>query len=336
MDTSASSLRLRQLLTAIRNESLIPQPEFQRRLVWTNKHKHAFIKTVLEGLPFPEIYIAAGEINTETGEGIELLVDGQQRLTTLYQYFTGSPELKLPADIPPYSELGGKQTDFLEYKVVIRDLGKIANELIVEIFTRINSTNYALNAMEIHNARYDGALKKYAETVAQSSFFEEHSVFHVNAIRRMHDTLFVLTFIVTIVSTYFARDSEIENYLKQYNDEFIGNTKVDAEIKTVFKFIDACDIGSDCRAWQQADLLTLLVEVHRAIIKNKKRLNPQEIGKRLVDFYSRVDKVPSGEETNREVIDYHTAALQASNDRTSRTIRGNILLKVILDELHKP
>ena len=83
MDTSASNRRLRQLLTAIRNGTLEPRPEFQRRLVWTTKDKNLFVRTVLEGLPFPEIYIAAGNVDSKTGEGTELLVDGQQRITTL-------------------------------------------------------------------------------------------------------------------------------------------------------------------------------------------------------------------------------------------------------------
>ena len=95
MDTTASNRRLRVLLTAIGNGTLVPQPDFQRRLVWINKDKVEFIKTVLEGYPFPEIYIAAGSVDTKTGEGAEVLVDGQQRITTLFQYFKGSSDLRL-------------------------------------------------------------------------------------------------------------------------------------------------------------------------------------------------------------------------------------------------
>ena len=91
MKTSATNRKIRVLLTAIRDGSLIPQPEFQRRLVWSNRHKRNFLTTVLEGLPFPEIYVAAGQVDPQTGEGKELLVDWQQRITTLHQYFLGSP-----------------------------------------------------------------------------------------------------------------------------------------------------------------------------------------------------------------------------------------------------
>jgi uncharacterized protein with ParB-like and HNH nuclease domain len=68
--------------------------------VWTNKDKVRFLETVLNEYPFPEIYIAAGDVDLETGKGTELLVDGQQRITTLYQYFNGSDELR---GLCPYS-----------------------------------------------------------------------------------------------------------------------------------------------------------------------------------------------------------------------------------------
>jgi len=138
MDTSASNRRLRIILTSISNGTLIPQPEFQRRLVWTNKDKLNFIQTVLEGYPFPEIYIAAGKVDRKTGEGVEVLVDGQQRITTLYQYFKGADDLKLSSDIPEYVNLNeDDQINFLEYKVVVRDLGNMPIPEIKEVFQRI-------------------------------------------------------------------------------------------------------------------------------------------------------------------------------------------------------
>ena len=160
MKTVATNIKLRVLLTDIRDKKLIPRPEFQRRLVWADKHKNSFIQTVLMGYPFPEIYVAAGEVNLETGEGTQMLVDGQQRISTLNDYFIGSPDIKLSREITPYSSLSKEQkSNFLEYDVVTRDLGSIPIDSIKQVFERINSTRYALNAMEIHNARYDGELK---------------------------------------------------------------------------------------------------------------------------------------------------------------------------------
>ena len=120
MQTSATNRTVRELLAAIRSEALVPRPEFQRNLVWSNRHKCALIKTVLDGSPFPEIYLATGEVDPDTGKRKEMLIDGQQRLTTLNQYLMGSPDLRLSRGISPYSNLPPEeQLAFLEYNVVV-------------------------------------------------------------------------------------------------------------------------------------------------------------------------------------------------------------------------
>ena len=212
MRASTSIRRIHTLLENLRSGTLIPNPEFQRRLVWSNKHKSDFIETVLLGYPFPEIYVATGEVDLVTGVGTEMLVDGQQRLTTLKQYFYASPDLKLSSGITPYSELREQEKrDFLDYQVVVRDLGQISIIEIKEIFQRINSTNYSLNAMEVHNARFDGEIKLFAEKLAQDPFFENRRIFRASEIRRMSDTSFTLSVIITVMSSYFNRDSDLRN-----------------------------------------------------------------------------------------------------------------------------
>ena len=219
MKTTATNRKIRVLMTAIRDELLIPRPEFQRRLVWTNRHKENFLSTVLMGYPFPEIYVAAGDIDPDTGEGTEMLVDGQQRITTLYQYFSGSDYLKC-RDIPSYADLTEKdKLDFLEYEVVIRDLGNKSIPEIIEVFKRINSTQYSLNAMEIHNARFDGEFKKFTEDLAEDNFFNDNNVFRTSDIRRMGDLVFCLSIIISVIAGYFNRDALHEEFLSKYNGD---------------------------------------------------------------------------------------------------------------------
>ncbi|MCI5157322.1 MAG: DUF262 domain-containing protein [Candidatus Electrothrix sp. AUS1_2] len=331
MDTSASNRRLRVLLTAIGNNTLIPQPDFQRRLVWTNKDKVEFIKTVLEGYPFPEIYIAAGKVDPKTGEGAEVLVDGQQRLTTLYQYFKGSPDIKLGNTIPMYSDLEEeKQIEFLEYKVVVRDMGNMALEIIKEVFKRINSTSYGLNAMELHNSRFGGEFKNFAEEIAQIDFFENYRLFTATDIKRMNDTKYCLVLIITMISTYFNRDNDLEEYLFKYNEEFPYKDKVYAEIKNILTFIDSLNFQSSSRAFKKADFFTLFIELHREIIKNDHKLSVSTIRNNLEIFYNDVELVAQGKgPSNPDALEYYKAALQASNDRSSRITRGQHISKML-------
>lgn len=331
MDTSASNRRLRVLLTAISNKTLAPQPDFQRRLVWTNKDKIEFIKTVLEGYPFPEIYIAAGKVDPKTGEGAEVLVDGQQRITTLFQYFKGSPDIKLGGNVPAYSTLQEeKQIEFLEYRVVVRDMGNMPIEEIKEVFQRINSTSYGLNAMELQNSRFGGEFKNFAEEVSQLAFFDDHRIFTSTDIKRMNDVRYCLGLLITIMSTYFNRDNELEDYLKKYNEEFCHKEKILNEFHEVLNFIDRLNLGLSSRAFKKADFFTLFVELHRALIKENLALSIPLFRKAIDDFYALVECASNGKiDENTEVMGYYKAALQASNDRSSRILRGKLIAGVI-------
>lgn len=331
MDTSASNRRLRVLLTAIGNATLIPQPEFQRRLVWINKDKIEFIRTVIEGYPFPEIYIAAGKVDTKTGEGAEMLVDGQQRITTLYQYFKGSADLRLPKDLPSYDNLSEEdQVRFLEYKVVVRDLGNMSIDQIKQVFQRINSTSYGLNAMEIHNARYGGEFKKFAERISQLDFFDDYRIFTSTDVKRMNDVMYCASLIATVMSTYFNRDSEVEEFLEKFNEEFDSQEILLQHVETVLTFISRLNFPPKSRIYKKADFFTLFVELYKLLVTAAVDLNIPRVRHELEHFFRSVDIVGAGAgASSADAEKYYKAALQASNDRGNRIARGEIINKLL-------
>jgi hypothetical protein len=331
MKTTATNRKIRVLITDVRDLKLIPRPEFQRRLVWTDKDKRSFLSTVLDGYPFPEIYIAAGDVNSETGEGKELLVDGQQRITTLFQYFNGSKEL-IHGDLTPYMKLSEEEKqEFLNYDVVVRDLGTKTLDEIKDIFRRINSTKYTLNAMEINNARYDGEFKQFCDGISRHSFFETNRVFSATEIRRMLDVQFCLLLAVTLMSSYLRRNERLEEFLAAYNDEFAERSTLHKEMETVFNFVTACCFDQKSRVWAKADLFTLLVEVHKLICKKGEILNPELVGRRLQDFYTKVDKVHETKDSSELVTKYAHLSRHSINDRNNRIERGIIINSIIED-----
>jgi hypothetical protein len=346
MDTTATNKRIRELISDLDQRRLIPNPKFQRRLVWSQKHKAEFVKTVLEGMPFPEIYIAAGDVDVNTGQGHSMLVDGQQRITTLYEYFKGSPNLDLPAEISPYSALSDpRKKNFLEYKVVVRDLGQLPVAEVIDIFQRINSTSYSLNAIEVANARYDNDLKDLAEEITKLTFWDVRRIFRLNEVKRMMDVNFALIVITTMMSDYYNRDDRVEEFLIRYNDSFDRRVQVKEEAEATIGFIDELQLPEGSRAWQRADLFTLLIEVHRILYKDKIILDQKSTRDSLNRFYELVDEVKHSSSpqttlgigptagmlpiSENDLSQYYRASLQASNDRGSRIERGRILRRVL-------
>lgn len=247
-------------------------------------------------------------------------------------------DLKLGRDFKPYAALSTEEKiAFLEYEVVVRDLGNIPIEEIKGIFEKINATGYSLNAMEIHNARFDGEFKKFAEEITQHSFFSNsnHPIFSANEIRRMRDISFALIFIITIISSYFNREDELENYLTKYNDEFEMANELKPGILRVLQFIEACNFDQRSRMWKKSDLLTLLIEVYHLEVKEDLKLDPHQVGENLKAFYAAVESYidlydESFTDNLKLVREYSKAASQATNDRGNRIKRGEIIQKVIL------
>lgn len=323
MKTGATNKRVRELISMVRSNKIVPKPEFQRRLVWTQKDKDRFIDTVLKGLPFPEIYLADGDVDLESGEGTQLLVDGLQRVSTLIQYFEGDPELKL-ATVPPYGSLPDQEKKaFLQYEVAVRDLGGATKDMIIDVFQRINATKYSLNDIEINNAVYAGALKQYAADIGESDFFKSHGVFTSTDYKRMGDLRFALSVVGTLIRGYFNRDDAFEELLDRYNDDFPLQPEVDERLQRVFAFIDECGFEPGSRAWKKADLFTLIVELDHCFVGRAEAIQPSFTVETMEAFYGEVEKASPDTESLPGI--YYKAALQASNDRVNRMRRGAIV-----------
>ncbi|HDR9266928.1 DUF262 domain-containing protein [Burkholderia vietnamiensis] len=317
---------IHQLLIQLRDETIIPRPEFQRKLVWSNAHKSDFIDSVIRNYPLPEIFVAERQVDPDSGEYAEMLVDGQQRLTTLYEYVTGNSDLRLEVGVPFYEDLSeSEKRRFLSTEIVVRVLSGLDMKEIVEVFARMNSTKYALNAMEINNARYDGALKRFAQRIADHEFFEFHRVFSSSDVRRMQDLRFVLELIATMLGSYSNGDNELEEYLERFNDNFEQEFFVEKCFMNIFEFAYRCRFPMSCRVWKKSDLFTFIIECNKVINRQNRFVSSEAVGKKLIEFYDRVDDADQSRYSDEIVREYYLASIHGSNSRSSRIKRGVII-----------
>ncbi|TGL85752.1 DUF262 domain-containing protein [Leptospira congkakensis] len=329
MKTTSSNKKIRELIGMLKSGNLIPRPEFQRRLIWTSKDKNHFLDTVLKGYPFPEIYFADGEIDTETGNGTQLLVDGQQRISTLIQYFEDSPELKLQY-IPPYKTLSeDDRKKFLNYDVSVRDLGLISKQEIIEVFKRINATKYSLEDIEINNAVYSGALKKFAENLSNHPIFLTHPIFSPLDYKRMGNLRFCLSIIATLLVGYYNRDDEFEKILSEYNDFFPDEEEINDRLEKVFSFIEECGFENSSRIWKKADFFTFTIELDKVLNLDKIKIEPIDCLNLIEGFF----QTWLSTESKQLYEIYSKATIQATNDKANR-IRRSIIIGGILTKEH--
>ncbi|MEN9666452.1 MAG: hypothetical protein RLZZ326_2815 [Planctomycetota bacterium] len=327
MKTASTNRKVRDLILAVKESRLLLRPDFQRRLVWSRNDKNHFLDSVLRGYPFPEIYLADGDVDLETGEGTQLLVDGLQRVSTLIQYFEASTELKLTT-VPAYADLPkDDKVKFLQYDVAVRDLGPIGKEDIIETFHRLNATRYSLLEIEVNNALFAGELKRFCERTADHEFFRVHAVFNATDYKRMGDLRYALAIVGTMIQGYFNRDDAFESLLERYNDEFPAEEAIAQRLQRTFDFIDECGFADGSRVWKKADLFTLVIELDHCFQERGAQLQPARVVDSMDAFYESVEKSSLNQEQLSAI--YYKAALQASNDKINRLRRGRIVSGVL-------
>ncbi|PRQ06574.1 GmrSD restriction endonuclease domain-containing protein [Enhygromyxa salina] len=74
---------LRQVVDMIEEKDIDIAPDFQRLYVWKDRQKWSLIESILLGIPLPTFYF------NEDKDGKMQVVDGVQRLTTIYDFVRG-------------------------------------------------------------------------------------------------------------------------------------------------------------------------------------------------------------------------------------------------------
>jgi hypothetical protein len=152
------------LVNEIKNVSrggLDLQPKYQREFIWKNDFKDKLIYSIVRGYPIGSISIRVrGSENAKSAKSE--VVDGQQRLTTIYNFVDKAYEVKaeyakkIADDILDYlADLDGdKELEALKKKVSLGKRFKLTYKMLPEI-VKGNVLNYQLSISNISDSTED-------------------------------------------------------------------------------------------------------------------------------------------------------------------------------------
>lgn len=168
---------IQSLYTQFRSGRLVVNRRYQRKLVWVEAEKQAFIDSLLRDMPVPLILVA--EVLDDGVERLEV-IDGLQRLNAVFSYFENEfavpggyfdlnalaetkqlldeKALKQSEPVLPRSQ----SVELAGYTLPISVYRTNSNEKVDEVFRRINSNGRHLSRQEIRQA---GCLSAYADSV---------------------------------------------------------------------------------------------------------------------------------------------------------------------------
>lgn len=185
IDIQVKPMTIGSLRSRLENDELDLTPDFQRQAnVWDQKRKSRLIESVLLRIPLPSFYLS------EDDDGVYAVVDGLQRLCTLFHFMDYSElnrvtdsklnPLRLK-DLQYLKDLEGLSFSELDRKFQrrISELEITANIIRAStppavkfnVFARLNQGGMPLNAQEIRNAIYPGQWRKKIQAIAKGAPF---------------------------------------------------------------------------------------------------------------------------------------------------------------------
>lgn len=331
IQASVSVKKISEIYQRIKAKTLIPQPEFQRKFVWNRAHKEKFIDTILNGYPFPEIYIAQKGIDVVTIQNQEVVVDGQQRLRTIVLYIDEPKDSKeFGKEVKKYNNLTvDEKRDFLNYEVVFRALGDVEPETTIEIFRRINLTQYSLHQVEIENAIYDGEFITTAKEILASIDLSGLPTFSDSDILRMADLYFILLLMSTIENEgYFNRDSQIESYIVNNNDNYENSNTVKGKLISKIDKIISLQLEPDTIWYRKSNLFTLIIELY----KLESEIDEKIFGQKLILFENNILANKNADKDENDFSKYYSYMYTGTNSRQARVTRGELFNKYVMSE----
>ena len=202
-----------------RDTILIPQ--FQRKFVWTYSQASRFIESLLLGLPVPGIFLFK-----EPKSRKFMVVDGQQRLLSLYHFYQGTlrhREFRLIGVAPEfmrktYRSLTPESRRDLDDSIIHatifqQDHPTADRSSIYSVFERLNTGGSPLQPQEIRACVYRGKFNDLLSMLAKNTHWR--TVYRSENTRKKDEE---------IILRFLALYHDLSNYkrpMKQFLNEFM-------------------------------------------------------------------------------------------------------------------
>jgi Protein of unknown function DUF262 len=348
------------LYNDIKRGRLILSPFFQRNLVWRDVHKRDFIETILKGFPFPQIFVARGNIDVETMVSTSCIVDGQQRMSSIMQFIDG----ELDVDGRKFENLAvPEREEFVKYQVPVIDLDLRDNDpQLIEIFKRLNRTFYSLSTIERFATEYASSefmlvAKILCDELLPSQSLELEDALNINRndldpnispeflawaqaqkvseyesfvlggkiftpyeTSRMVHLMYTLNLMATHLYGFYNRNDKARDYLEEYAQQFAAKDEIVLTFDRTAHLIGQMKLAKGSIWQNKANAFTLFVMIAKEL-----PLFQEASARGIKSCLEKFEQnLPPG---------YSLAAREAVNNRAQRQQRNDLLRAAVFEHM---
>lgn len=247
--TQSIEYDLETLIKKIDRKTIRLDPEYQRRHRWDDRTSSRLIESLILNIPIPTIYISQDvDVDSETEEARYSVIDGQQRLTAMFNFMKNKFKLEglesleelngsLYQDLPPFL------IRRLEERAVkcLRIDSTLDTQVKIDIFERLNSGSVKLEAQELRNAVFGGKFNDLCKELAKSSEYRKmlqipsDDVDSNTKVKKMEDVEIVVRFFTLINGNYEHYKKTKERGFSEFMSECMRNNMkaTDSEISNM-------------------------------------------------------------------------------------------------------
>jgi hypothetical protein len=317
--------------------------------VWREVHKKDFIKTILLGYPFPQIFISKGKVDVAAMETISCIVDGQQRSNAIIGFIDG----EFDVDGRRYLDLTeAEKSDFLKYEVAVIELDLENNDpQVQDIFQRINRTSNSLTSIEKLASQYStseymlvaklltdqisldrngdddfredpnipDSFFDWAKTVSVKKFVKlmnDKGIFQVREIARKVNLMHTINIMSTVTAGFYNRNERAILHLDDYAVEFPDKDQLVIDLERAADIVLKLGLRAKSYWLNKANVFTLIVAV----------VDFHRIGG-VVDVRRFADQLLEFERNTP--ADYKLAAAEAVNSTKARQARNDHVVAML-------
>lgn len=286
-------------------------PEWQRQEVWSRSKKQNLIDTILRGWKLPKFYFLKVSDNPEGHE----VVDGQQRLATIFEFFDGELQLagKTARDFDgnSYDKLPDNATDsFDDYEIEFDEIEEATEEEVKEFFQRLQEGLPLTSAEKLNSVH--SKLRDFVVRCAAHSFFKKISA---SDRRYGHFDVLAKAAAIEIDGIEVGLRYDDLRAVFESQSEFSPNSNVAKRVKAALDFADAAFDDETGRLLRNRTIVqSLLTLVCRLMQSGKTAGHETRVGSFFVRFLERLN----------QQVELGQGATDADYLEFQRTVNANI------------
>lgn len=314
-----------------RRKGIDTNPDYQRPAVWTRAQKQLLIDSMLRDYDVPKFYLH------RTGKDTYDVIDGQQRLRAIWEFFEGGFALAKDAEDVNGCEIKGKKYDELDfdmqdkinsYNLDFVVLDYVDDDEIREMFLRLQNGT-SLKAQEKRNAM-PGRMGDFVRNLAKHPFFTK--VYFSNS-RFTYDLI-----AAQMTLLYLNKNSGICNIKdRDLNLMYEAHKNFDessSEAKAINRILDYLNsmFPSKAPELKRYSVISLFILLMDLMPNYDIRNREQDLAQWFIEFENMraQDELKEPEQQDPKLVIYHERVSNSSDTMDSLTYRHNFLKENLL------